>query len=217
MKIEKISDTQIKFLISKKELKERNIKPADLGTDSEKTMAFLREIMQTAFDEYKFDSDNMPVIVEAIHTSGNEIALVVTKLDNPLEAAAKLNILPKLVELEKAILQTAIMSTIDELTYDPDFPMIYSFKNIDDVSFACSRINDEYRGSSSLYKKKDRYYLILDNLGYQNGEYPDMLDSLMCEYARKHSCNEFSKYHFREHGEVLVREFAVSKMSSILK
>ncbi len=219
MKIEKISETQIKFIITKKELRERNIKAAELNVASEKTAAFFREIMEKAYLEHNFVADNMPIIIEAMSTNknGSEIMVIVTKIEDPLEVAARLNILPKLREIERAILQTAFYNTMKEISYKSNEPLIYCFKDIDDISLACLKINGLYNGNSALYKESNKYYLVLESKGYNDGNNIDMLDSILSEFSHRQRGNELSKYHFREHGQVLIGGSAVSKMAGILQ
>lgn len=66
MKIEKISESQIKFILTQSDLSERNIKIEDLTSPSEKTQALFRDIMEQAMEEYGFSSENTPLMVEAV-------------------------------------------------------------------------------------------------------------------------------------------------------
>ncbi|MBR4113672.1 MAG: adaptor protein MecA, partial [Anaerotignum sp.] len=51
MKIERISENQLKLTLTKDDLKERDIKLEDLITPSEKTQKLFRDIMEQALDE----------------------------------------------------------------------------------------------------------------------------------------------------------------------
>ena len=53
MKIERISENQLKLTLTKDDLKERDIKLEDLITPSEKTQKLFRDIMEQALDIVK--------------------------------------------------------------------------------------------------------------------------------------------------------------------
>lgn len=55
MRIEKISENQIKFLLSKADLTERDIKITELAYGSEKTQELFREMMEQAMAECGLD------------------------------------------------------------------------------------------------------------------------------------------------------------------
>ena len=82
MKIERISENQLKLTLTKDYLKERDIKLEDLITPSEKTQKLFRDIMEQALDEEDFVSENTPLMVEAVPMGTEGIMIIVTKVNN---------------------------------------------------------------------------------------------------------------------------------------
>jgi adapter protein MecA 1/2 len=85
VKIERISDNQIRCTLSKRDLVERQLKISELAYGSEKARELFRDMMEQANIDFGFDADDIPLMIEAIPTSRDSIVLVVTKVDNPDE------------------------------------------------------------------------------------------------------------------------------------
>lgn len=85
MKIEKLNDNQIRCTLNPQDLKERQLKLSELAYGSDKAKELFQDMMQEAFQEYGFEAENTPLMIEAIPTSPESIILVVTKVDNPEE------------------------------------------------------------------------------------------------------------------------------------
>ena len=85
MKIEKISDNQIRFTLTGEDLAARQIKLSELAYGTEKARNLFREMMQQAASQVGFETDNIPLMIEAIPMSEGSIVLVVTKVENPEE------------------------------------------------------------------------------------------------------------------------------------
>lgn len=85
MKIEKISDTQIRCTLSRQDLAERELKLSELAYGSDKAKALFREMMLQASYECGFEADDIPLMIEAIPISSESLVLVVTKVEDPDE------------------------------------------------------------------------------------------------------------------------------------
>lgn len=85
MKIERISDNQIRCTLNKHDLLERQLKISELAYGSEKAKELFRDMMEQANIDFGFDADDIPLMIEAIPTSRDSIVLVITKVDNPEE------------------------------------------------------------------------------------------------------------------------------------
>ena len=83
MKIERISDSQIRCTLSNFDLSERNLNLSELAYGTEKARRLFREMVQKAYDEVGFDAEDIPLMVEAIPLSNDSIMLVITKVDDP--------------------------------------------------------------------------------------------------------------------------------------
>ena len=85
MKLEKLSDTQIRCTLSKEDLSQRQLHLSELAYGSEKAKELFRDMMQQASIELGFEADNIPLMIEAIPISNDCIVLVVTKVEDPDE------------------------------------------------------------------------------------------------------------------------------------
>lgn len=85
MKLEKLSDTQIRCILSKEDLSQRQLHLSELAYGSEKAKELFRDMMQQASIELGFEADNIPLMIEAIPISNDCLVLVVTKVEDPDE------------------------------------------------------------------------------------------------------------------------------------
>jgi len=85
MKIEKISETQIRCTLSRQDLADRDLKISELAYGSDKAKDLFRELMAQASYECGFEADDIPLMIEAIPVSGDCLVLVVTKVEDPDE------------------------------------------------------------------------------------------------------------------------------------
>jgi adapter protein MecA 1/2 len=85
MKIEKISDNQIRCTLSKSDLIDRELRISELAYGTEKAKALFRDMIQQAFYEFGFEVDDIPLMIEAIPVSADCLVLVITKVEDPDE------------------------------------------------------------------------------------------------------------------------------------
>ena len=85
MKIEKINDRQIRCTLTREDLASREIKLSELAYGSEKAKVLFQDMMRQAAQDFGFEADNMPLVIEAIPISMDAILLVITKVEDPEE------------------------------------------------------------------------------------------------------------------------------------
>ena len=85
MKIEKISDKQIRCTLTREDLASRELKLSELAYGSDKAKELFEDMMRMAAQDFGFEANNMPLVIEAIPISVDSILLVVTKVDDPEE------------------------------------------------------------------------------------------------------------------------------------
>ena len=96
MKLEKLSDTQIRCTLSKEDLSQRQLHLSELAYGSEKAKELFRDMMQQASIELGFEADNIPLMIEAIPISNDCLVLVVTKVEDPDELDTRFSRFPKI-------------------------------------------------------------------------------------------------------------------------
>ena len=84
MKIEKISDNQIRCTLTRADLADRQLQLSELAYGTEKAKSLFRDMMQQAAQEFGFEAENMPLMIEAIPSS-DSIVLIITKVEDPEE------------------------------------------------------------------------------------------------------------------------------------
>lgn len=85
MKIEKISDNQIRCTLSKKDLLDRELRISELAYGTEKAKELFRDMMKQASYQFGFEADDIPLMIEAIPVSAECLVLVITKIEDPDE------------------------------------------------------------------------------------------------------------------------------------
>lgn len=207
MKIEKINENQIKFILNKTDLSDRDIKFSELEYGSEKTQELFHEMMEQASLEYGFRSDNTPLMIEAIPITTDSIMIIVTKISNVRDLDSKLNLFSS-VERRDQETKTKPKYHEDILYKQPptrNSIVIYRFKSLDEIVTASKKVVDFFSGLSSVYKYNKQYYLILESRYLQKTNY------VLSEYGHKCLSNSKKKFHLMEHGETITTQYAIEK------
>lgn len=215
MKIEKISDTQIKFYLTKEDLEERNLKITELAMGSEKAQMLFRDIMEQAMEECGFEASNGALMIEAVPASNESIMIIVSKVNDDEETDRGFNLTPDSRDKRRYVKSPLpqVVESVEEK--DDDRLTVFSFKNLDDVTNASSRLNEKYKGSNILYKYQDEYYLVAQNDNDEDNILIDEMESILSEYGQKHISNLISKYYLAEHGEIIIKKDAVKVLASL--
>lgn len=207
MKIEKISDTQVKFILSQDDLAGKDIKLEDLTVSSDKTKELFQDILSQALDECGFAIDDAPLMVEALPVALDSIMIIVTKLSGEQEIKSSLQDTPSQPIISKDLHRYKRNPVKIHNPGDSDNSniLIYSFEALDDVIDTCIRLSQAELISSSLYKNNRRYHLVLQT----KQEIDSQSLFILNEYGIKEPSNILAKYHLVEHGETLIAENAV--------
>lgn len=85
MRIEKVNENQIRCILTKEDLADRQIKLSELAYGSEKAKSLFRDMIEQANNEFGFEVDDIPLMIEAIPLAGENIILQITKVEYPEE------------------------------------------------------------------------------------------------------------------------------------
>lgn len=85
MKIEKINDKQIRCILNRADLADRNLLLSELAYGSQKARALFSDMMQKASNELGFEAQDTPLMIEAIPVSPDCLVLIITKVEEPDE------------------------------------------------------------------------------------------------------------------------------------
>ena len=212
MKIERISENQLKLTLTKDDLKERDIKPEDLISPSEKTQKLFRDIMEQALDEEDFVSENTPLMVEAVPMGTEGIMIIVTKVNNKdKKGNTAADLLQQAQETRRW--KKKPLDTLEHAEEKNSDILIYSFPELDDVIRVSLRLDGGFNGESSVYKNDGTYFLVLQGDTYTAEESSDELELVLKEYGQKHVSTPLAKYYLLEHGETIIADKAVKALA----
>lgn len=212
MKIERISENQLKLTLTKDDLKERDIQLEDLITPSEKTQKLFHDIMEQALDESDFISENTPLMVEAVPAGADGIMIIVTKVTNKDKSAKKgANLLGQTQEMRRW--KKKPMDTMEHGEEQNSDILIYSFPTLDDVISVSLRLDGTFKGESAVYKNENKYFLVLQGDTYTAEESSEELELVLKEYGQKHISTPLAKYYLLEHGETIIEDKAVKALA----
>ena len=85
MKIEKVSENQIRCTLTKEDLASRQLKISELAYGTDKAKSLFRDMMQQANYEFGFEAEDIPLMIEAIPMNADCIVLIITKVEDPEE------------------------------------------------------------------------------------------------------------------------------------
>ena len=212
VRIEKISDTQIKIILNQADLKNRDIKISELAYGSKKAQELFRDMMETALEEHDFDTHNVPLMIEAVPLSVDSIMIIVTKVEHPFEIGEKITPFRSKSNTRTFKKKTFVPEEEEDSTL-----MIYSFEKLDDVVEASNRIYHLYCGANSLYKDvyNNRYFLVLHK-NYFVDTNLNQIESILSEYGNKHVSSPLSEGFLAEHGEIMIQNKAIEVLKKHL-
>ena len=213
MKIEKLNDNQIRCTLTHADLRDRQIKLSELICGGEKAKSLFQDMMHQANDEFGFEAEDTPLMIEAIPSSADSIVLIITKVDDPSELDSKLSkfgALPQDLNSKKK-------SVLDKIDEDDDSGIrLFSFANIDCVIHAAHLLNDSFKSASTLYKDAPAnvYLLALAQGDYETSEF-NKICNMFSEYgaAEKSTCAILA--YLEEQCEVIIPANAVASLASI--
>ena len=176
MKIEKISNSQIRCILTGEDLASRQLRLSELAYGTEKARALFRDMMEQAAIQCGFDAENYPLMIEAIPLGADSIVLIVTKVDNPEELDTRFsNFAPSVKKdaLPQKVQQSQLSQLLNALKENsagqqgktPDEIMkekrdylltsrLYSFESISDVIRAAKLLSAPWQRSPSTDSPK---------------------------------------------------------------
>ena len=102
MKIERLSENQIRCTLNKADLAEKEIMLTELAYGTDKAKELFRELMEQASIELGFEVDNIPLMIEAIPGNPDCLILIITKVEDPDELDTRFSRFTKHLEAARA-------------------------------------------------------------------------------------------------------------------
>lgn len=116
MKLERLSDNQIRCTLTKADLADRQLKLSELAYGTDKAKMLFKDMMQQASYELGFEANNIPLMIEAIPLSSESIILVITKVEDPEELDTRFaNFAPNIRSEESDAIDEIMKSVKEEI------------------------------------------------------------------------------------------------------
>ena len=243
MKIEKINDNQIRCTLTSDDLANREIKLSELAYGTDKAKNLFDWSSDVCSSDLGFDSDNSPLMVEAIPVSPDSIMLIITKVEDPEELDTRfskfapdaddsfsaslpqmtgaddiIDIFHKLTEAKKNIQekQDGESDHSEKKDMDVDLIRAFSFHSLDEVIDAAHGINGYFAGENSLYRNTDQetFRLVL----HQDGSTPEDFNrvcNMLSEYGTVTKFSAISEAYLREHDNQIIRRNALQQLMKL--
>ena len=239
MKIEKLSENQVRFTLWNSDLEDEDLQISDLATDrSEKAERMIHHMMERARDELGFDASGANLMIEAMQVNQECIVFLVTKVDGDTKVDPKYEYIRKLQEAiknnaeslkekfgdvvidltsgnetaaEKPEVETPVQETRDKKKASPY--VIYTFTSLDSLIKVSKLVEFFYDSDNTLYKSPDDdldYLMATWNRNTEE-EFNIVVKSLR-EFGKVCTINYGSKYYVDEHYKCIIKKNALQTL-----
>lgn len=236
MKFEKLNDYQIRCTLTKEDLDNRKLLISELAYGTDKARSLFRDMMEIASNEYDFEAEDYPLMIEAVPISSDAIVLTITKVEDPEELDTRfakfspallsdsddLNSEDEIPELSS--LQDDMVKLFNQLSElkdialpdDVELTRLFSFGSMDELIKAAKIICSEYTGTSSLYKDAvtSRYVLMITRSSMNLVTF-NRICNILSEYGNSEKNYAATDAYLSEHFEMLIKSDAVQKLANI--
>lgn len=241
MKIEKVSENQIRCMLTREELADRQIKLSELAYGSEKAKGLFRDMIEQANDQFGFEVDDIPLMIEAIPLSGENIILQITKVEYPEELDTRFSRFseggeedseqsaeePLFSESQAAddILGVfkKLQDDLEQTTKNEEKPQqmqnltkMFEFKTLDQLERLSHVLSGYYFGQNDVYKdeKKNRFYLLVRKNAHSPEEF-NKVCNIISEYAVYRKYTTSQEAFLKEHGKAILLGNALQTLDNI--
>ncbi len=243
MKIEKVSENQIRCTLTKEDLASRQIKISELAYGTEKAKNLFRDMMQQANFEFGFEAEDIPLMIEAIPMNGDCIVLIITKVEDPEELDTRFSRFapsvhensdidePDDIEIEgsdeildlfhkiqskNAGSEVATAPATDNAVAAAPLMRLFRFETMHSVLSMAKGLYNMFSTDSSLYKcmHSGAYLLLLIGDASQVAEY-NKLCNRISEYGTAQKVLPTTPCYLEEHCECLIEKMALNFLANI--
>lgn len=241
MKIEKVNEHQIRCTLTQADLASRELKLSELAYGSEKAKELFKDMMEKANDEYGFDADNIPLMIEAIPVNSECIVLIITKVEDPEELDTRFSKFAPSVHEESedsdsydtsddtsgdissiSDLFNKFKAATSSISQDSKSVMkafdgvAFSFESITELSSVCKTVSKFFDAESSLYRNNSTgNYLLAINRGKLDVADFVQACNLFSEYGAISQGKLISESYIREHFDTICVKNAISTLAEI--
>ena len=243
MKIQKINDNQVRFVLTGEDLSARQIRLSELAYGTEKARNLFREMLEQASSECGFHVDNSPLMIEAIPMRSGSIVLIVTKVDNPEELDTRFASFTPDVQAEPSENTSSSGSPLDQLIQSAlggaqeneehrrmtarmqeafmEFQQfntcnrLYIFSSMSMAIKGAAQIAGSFTGESILFDENGACSLLLKMKDENEVSAMQNLLVLLTEYGAPVPFTSAREQYLREHGHVIIPEQALQTLAAV--
>ncbi len=238
MKIERLSDNQIKCTLSSHDLESRHVNLRELAYGTEKARQLFSDMLEEAGELVGFHADNSPLMIEAVPMGGDGLVCFITKVDNPDELDTRFaRFAPSIMsQLSSSIpdstaparssaeevlrafgrfidLATREITQNKEETAEPgDLYRAFFFDDMKEAKAAASIVRRFFDQASSLYERPEGGLYLVLHKGSCDAEIFNKLCNVMTEYGAQVRTNCMSEAYYREHYTTVYDGDAVGRL-----
>ena len=229
MKIERLSENQMRFTVWRQELEDNDIDISDIaGNKSGKADELLKMLMNRAKDEFGFEPESAPLVVEAMQVDQDCMVFLVTKLEEGQEMDPKYEYIQKLKEgLKQNIDQFTTKKESSDISIgkpteqnnkkDNLLPyVIYTFTDIEKLITVAKKTENFYNSNNTLYITPDdvTYFLVASHNNNTDNEFR-LLCRQLREFGKPYDFNYATKYYMDEHYRLVIKDNALQTLSEL--
>ena len=242
MKIEKVSENQIRCTLTKEDLASRELQISELAYGTEKAKNLFRDMMQQANFEFGFEAEDIPLMIEAIPMNAECIVLIITKVEDPEELDTRFARFAPSVHEDLADAEEEAASAADEVLdlfrrlqgsediSSPEMPApelsadtesklmmrMLRFHSLHLLITAAAAVAASAKGSSSLYKdtREDCYLLFLSHPQRDASDF-NRCCNILSEYGSFVKVTASTPSYLEEHCETVVPKNALQALAQI--
>lgn len=241
MKIEKLNDHQIRCTLTLADLSAREIQFSELVCGTGKARSLFQDMMRQASYELGFETENMPLMIEATSSSAGSVVLVITRMDDSQLADMRLSMYEAFIkELDKhnadgkseapewmmdmaQKLRNAVLGSVKaQAKPAPDTGRVsesirlISFHSLDEVINVSRLLKGMYSGENTLYKdtQDELYILAFTQSGHSDMEF-NRICNLMSEYGCPERATKSLLAYLEEHCETILAADAMQHLADL--
>ena len=238
MLIEKISDMEIRTVLTERELKSRGISCDTFAYDTDEARSLFSEIVSQATFQTGFEPGDYPLTIEAVPLPDGGMAVDVVKSDDPEELDARFSRFSPDVRAGNLELPDVDADDVDDLSLSDngrsfadmlkeaadiilgdngsspfvqkrEESHVYRMKGIGDLIDAARRMQNALNSPSTVWKGRDGSYLLTFARGALSDDELLMMDAVCAEYGERLDMDrDPSDFGY----EIFIKEAAIGKL-----
>ena len=223
MKIEKVNDNQIRCTLSKMDLEDRQIKLSELAYGSQKAKELFQDMIEQANEAFGFEADDIPLMIEAIPMAGENVILLISKVEAPDELDTRFSRFTEGEEEEEisgssdfVIPKESLTEVMAKADASVDPVCMFEFTDMDRLWRMSHVVGDFYQGENRLYKDKtkNKYYLFVHKSQHSAEDF-NRLCNLRVEYGAMKKYTPAVEGYYSEHGKLILKDHALQTLQSL--